>query len=140
MVVAADDRAAVVAAAQVGATDQNASVHATEAHIRHCKLAAARPVMRRASSRTAPEGDRCMQIAYRARGIEDARTACSLLASVGIDAHIADQGLWEVAGNRPEADVIRVLVDNRKLDKARRALRDWVTGRENHRSSERSYT
>jgi hypothetical protein len=53
-----------------------------------------------------------MQIVYRARGIEDARTACSLLASVGIDAHIADQGLWEVAGHRPEADVIRVLVDN----------------------------
>lgn len=81
-----------------------------------------------------------MQIAYRARGIEDARTACSLLASVGIDAHIADQGLWEVAGSRPEADVIRVLVDNRKLDKARRALRDWATGRDNHRPSERSYT
>lgn len=81
-----------------------------------------------------------MQIAYRARGIEDARTACSLLASVGIDAHIADQGLWEVAGHRPEADVIRVLVDNRKLDKARRALRDWATGRENTHPSERSFT
>ena len=29
-----------------------------------------------------------MQVAYRARGIEDARTACSLLASVGIDAKV----------------------------------------------------
>ena len=79
-----------------------------------------------------------MQIVYRARGIDDARTAQSLLASVGIDAHIADQALWEVAGQRPEADVIRVLVDNRKLDKARRALREWAGGRE--ASTERSDT
>lgn len=81
-----------------------------------------------------------MHIAYRARGIEDARTAVSLLASIGIDAHIADQSLWEVAGHRPEADVIRVLVDNRELDRARRALRDWATGRENNQTSERSIT
>lgn len=81
-----------------------------------------------------------MQIAYRARGIDDARTACSLLQSVGIDAHIADQTLWEVAGSRQEADVIRVLVDNRKLDKARRALRDWAACRENNLSNERSRT
>lgn len=103
-------------------------------------LAAARQVTRRSELAYRSERDRCMQIAYRARGIEDARTACSLLASVGIDAHIADQGLWEVAGHRPEADVIRVLVDNRKLDKARRALRDWATGRENIHPSERSFT
>lgn len=75
-----------------------------------------------------------MQIAYRARGIEDARAACSLLAAAGIDAHIADQPLWDVAGQRLEADVIRVLVDNRKLDNARRALRDWIAGRELDRS------
>jgi hypothetical protein len=74
-----------------------------------------------------------MQIAYRARGIQDARSARSLLESAGIDAHIADESLWEIAGERAEADVIRVLVDNRKLDKARRALRDWVAGRESAR-------
>ena len=67
-----------------------------------------------------------MQIAYRARRIADARSACSLLEKAGIAAHIADQALWEVAGERQGADVIRVLVDNRALDKARRALRDWV--------------
>jgi hypothetical protein len=36
--------------------------------------------------------------------------------------------------------VIRVLVDNRKLDQARRALADWASGRESHPSTERSYT
>lgn len=71
-----------------------------------------------------------MQIAYRARGIEEARGACSLLASAGIDAHIADQTLWDVAGQRAEADVIRVLVDNRRLDNARRALREFAARRE----------
>ncbi|HET8935405.1 MAG TPA: hypothetical protein VFN67_18285 [Polyangiales bacterium] len=53
-----------------------------------------------------------------------------MLASAGIDAHIADETLWEVAGQRQEADVIRVLVDNRRLDKARRALRAWAASRE----------
>lgn len=79
-----------------------------------------------------------MQIAYRARRIADARTACSLLASAGIDAHIADQALWEVAGQRQEADVIRVLVDNRSVDKARRALRAWIEGHGIDPTSERS--
>ena len=78
-----------------------------------------------------------MQIAYRARGIEEARGVCSMLASAGIDAHIADEALWEVAGQRQEADVIRVLVDNRRLDKARRALREWVASHETTRSTQR---
>lgn len=70
-----------------------------------------------------------MQVVYRARSIADARTACGLLADVGIAAHIADQALWSLAGQRQDADVIRVLVDNRRLDKARRALAGWVQTR-----------
>jgi hypothetical protein len=66
-----------------------------------------------------------MQTVYRARCLADARSVSSVLASLGIPAHIADQELWEVAGLRRDADVIRVLVDNHRWDKARRALRDW---------------
>lgn len=66
-----------------------------------------------------------MQTVYRARCLADARSACTALAAIGIPAHIADQELWEIAGQRRDADVIRVLVDNRRLDKARRALRTW---------------
>jgi hypothetical protein len=66
-----------------------------------------------------------MQTVYRARNLADARSACTALAAVGIPAHIADQELWEIAGLRQDADVIRVLVDNRRLDKARRALLAW---------------
>jgi len=71
-----------------------------------------------------------MQVAYRARRIDDARAACSLLEKAGIAAHIADQALWEIAGQRQDADVIRVLVDNRSLDRARRALREWIASLE----------
>jgi hypothetical protein len=67
-----------------------------------------------------------MQVVYRARSIADARKACSVLAEAGITTHIADQALWEVAGQRRDADVIRVLVDNHRLDDARRALQGWV--------------
>ena len=67
-----------------------------------------------------------MQVVYRARSIVDARTACDVLANAGIAAHIADQALWAIAGQRPDADVIRVLVDNRRLDKARRTVEGWV--------------
>jgi hypothetical protein len=67
-----------------------------------------------------------MQVVYRARSIADARTAKAVLEKAGISAHIADEALWEVAGQRRDADVIRVWVDNRSLDKARRALQGWV--------------
>jgi len=73
-----------------------------------------------------------MQIAYRARHISDARSAHSLLEKAGIAAHIADQELWDIAGQRKDADVIRVLVDNRSLDKARRALRAWIASQVHH--------
>jgi hypothetical protein len=81
-----------------------------------------------------------MQIVYRARHIADARSACTVLERAGIAAHIADQELWEVAGQRQTADVIRVLVDNRSLDKARRALREFVAEQAQHPSIERSVT
>jgi hypothetical protein len=67
-----------------------------------------------------------MQIVYRARSIADARRVCGVLAAAQITSHIADQELWEIAGQRPDADVIRVLVDNRSLDKARRLLQGAV--------------
>jgi len=70
-----------------------------------------------------------MQTVYRARSLTDARDACLELTKVGIAAHIADRELWHVAGQRPGADVIRVQVDNIRLDKARRALRAWMQGR-----------
>jgi len=66
-----------------------------------------------------------MQIVYRARSLAAAQSASSVLAQAGITCHIADEALWNIAGQRAEADVIRVLVDNRLLDHARRALRAW---------------
>ena len=66
-----------------------------------------------------------MQTVYCARSLADARSACTVLAASGIPAHVADQALWEIAGQRPDADVIRVHVDNCSLDKARRVLRAW---------------
>ena len=78
-----------------------------------------------------------MQTVYRARHLDAARSACSLLEKAGIPTHIADQALWEIAGHRQDADVIRVLVDNRSLDKARRTLRDWIAGQD-HPPVERS--
>jgi hypothetical protein len=69
-----------------------------------------------------------MQIVYRARCIADARSIRDILTGLGISAHIADQELWEIAGQRPDADVIRVLVDNHRADRARRAIADWQVG------------
>jgi hypothetical protein len=67
-----------------------------------------------------------MQVVYHARTIADARKACSVLTEAGIATHIADQELWDIAGQRQDADVIRVLVDNHRLDDARRALQGWT--------------
>lgn len=67
-----------------------------------------------------------MQTVYRARCLADARSVRDELAKIGVTAHIADRELWEVAGRRPSADVIRVQVDNIRLDKARRGLRFWL--------------
>jgi hypothetical protein len=51
--------------------------------------------------------------------LEDAQSARDALARAGIAAHIAD---------RIVADMIRVQVDNRWLDHARRAIRAWLNG------------
>lgn len=67
-----------------------------------------------------------MQTVFRARCLADARSACDELAKIGVTAHIADRELWEVAGQRLNADVIRVQVDNIRLDEARRRLRFWL--------------
>lgn len=75
-----------------------------------------------------------MHIVYRARRLADAHTACSLLATHGIDSHIADPT------PQKDTDVILVCVDNRTFDKARRALRDWAAGQDLSHSTERSAT
>jgi hypothetical protein len=66
-----------------------------------------------------------MQIAYRARSLLDAQRARDVLAHAGVAAHVADEELWNTEGDLQGADCIRVLVDNRYLDRARRALRRW---------------
>jgi hypothetical protein len=70
-----------------------------------------------------------MLVVYHARSLQDARSACELLTGRGIPAHIADQALWEVAGQRQEADEIRIFVDNRRLDQARRVIQAWIRDR-----------
>ena len=71
-----------------------------------------------------------MQIVYRATCLDDARSACHALERIGISTHIADQELWGIAGQGSRADVIRVFVDNRRLDEARRVIRIWREARD----------
>lgn len=46
------------------------------------------------------------------------------MTSSGIPAYIGDEGLWE-AGKLEGTAVIRVMVDNRLVDRARRVLNSW---------------
>ena len=66
-----------------------------------------------------------MQIAYRARNADDARNARDVLAAAGITSHIPDP-----TGVAPDGqiEVVPVLVDNRSLGPARRALDRWLRG------------
>ena len=66
-----------------------------------------------------------MQIVYRARSLLDAQRARDALARAGVVAHVADESLWNTEGDLQGSDFIRVLVDNRYLDRARRVLREW---------------
>lgn len=54
----------------------------------------------------------------------DAQSARAVLNGSGISAHIADEALWN-AGELRGMAVIRVMVDNRSLERARRVLREW---------------
>lgn len=68
-----------------------------------------------------------MQIAYRARNAEDARSARDVLTAAGITSHIPDPDpdhAASTAGGQPE--IVPVLVDNRCLGPARRALQLWL--------------
>lgn len=66
-----------------------------------------------------------MHIAYRARSLAEAQRARDVLARAGVAAHVADEALWNSQGDLQGADFIRVLVDNRYLDRARRTLQRW---------------
>jgi hypothetical protein len=66
-----------------------------------------------------------MQIVYRARSLADANRARDFLVNLGISAHVADENRWNVEGQLPSNEMIRVMVDNRRLDSARRALHNW---------------
>ena len=66
-----------------------------------------------------------MLIVYRAQNSDDARTACDVLAAAGITAHIPDpQHTSHAAG---QLEIVAVLVDNRCLGPARRALQRWIS-------------
>lgn len=69
-----------------------------------------------------------MQIVYRARNSEDAHLVRDILTEVGIAVHVADAGSLTAA---PPEELIPVLVDNSKVDAARRAIhaaRDRLQG------------
>jgi hypothetical protein len=66
-----------------------------------------------------------MQIAYRGRNAEDARGAREVLAAAGITAFVPDPEPTATRAGGTLAEV-RVLVDNRLLDRARRALVPWI--------------
>jgi hypothetical protein len=66
-----------------------------------------------------------MQTVFRARSLADANSARDVLVASGIPAHVADQSHWDTIGELPGANVIRVLVDNRGLDHARRVVAAW---------------
>ena len=67
-----------------------------------------------------------MRIAHRATSLSDAQRARDILIGIGIPAHIADQELWDQAV-LSGTEVIRVMVDNRAQDRARRAIELWRT-------------
>jgi hypothetical protein len=71
-----------------------------------------------------------MRIAYRAKSLADAHNVRDVLAGEGITAHIADEAAWPTAGEPESTEIIRVLVDNRAFDPARRALERWARARE----------
>jgi hypothetical protein len=59
-----------------------------------------------------------MQIVYRAKSLISAQRARDLLEAAGITSHVADQG----PSRAGDHEIIHVLVDNRMLDRARRAI------------------
>jgi hypothetical protein len=67
-----------------------------------------------------------MQIAYRARNADDARSARDVLAAAGITAHIPDPEHAGPAGGG-QLEIVPVLVDNRCLGPARRAIQRWIS-------------
>ena len=72
-----------------------------------------------------------MQTVHRAASYTEACSASETLSRCGIASHIADEELWgdsACAG----AKVIRVMVDNRSLDRARRSLMAWKKERGTH--------
>ena len=76
-----------------------------------------------------------MRIAHRATSLADAQNARAILVGLGIPAHIADEALWN-NGELSGTDVIRVMVDNRAQDRARRALMLGTSGRAERKPSE----
>lgn len=70
-----------------------------------------------------------MQVVHRAKSLADAHDASDVLVGCGIVSHIADEALWNV-GELQGTDAIRVLVDNRWVDRARRALTAWKRQRD----------
>lgn len=65
-----------------------------------------------------------MQTVHRATSLADAQGARDVLVRSGIPAHISDEPRW-VSGEEPGNDFIRVMVDNRAWDRARRAIEGW---------------
>jgi hypothetical protein len=65
-----------------------------------------------------------MQTVHRATSLADAQNAREVLVRCGVTSHIADEILWST-GELSGTDAIRVMVDNRSVDRARRALSAW---------------
>ena len=74
-----------------------------------------------------------MQVAYRARNLADAQSARQLLTSIGIPTHIPDQAQCDTAEDSQGSSLIRVLVDNRFVDDARRAIQRWLAAGNDHK-------
>jgi hypothetical protein len=70
-----------------------------------------------------------MRIVYRGRDVADARSARDVLESVGLAAHIADPDPSGAVMDGQDLDAVRVMVDNRCFDQARRVMERWTSGR-----------
>ncbi|MET0387137.1 MAG: DUF2007 domain-containing protein [Polyangiales bacterium] len=64
-----------------------------------------------------------MQTVHRAIDLVDAENARNVLVNAGIAAHIAEDTRLRALSVAP--DEIRVMVDNRALDRARRTIEAW---------------
>lgn len=69
-----------------------------------------------------------MKTAYDAQNLIDAQLVCDLLHSAGIPARVSGAGLLGAAGELPAIGVVKVLVSEADVERARAVVAEWDAG------------